>query len=70
MKKSFIDKEVLPFTRKLPTCPKCLGKTRRFFSFHQEYRDYGGILSWLKEGEYFTMICKECGYEFPQHVAP
>jgi hypothetical protein len=66
--KSFFDKEVLPFSRRLPTCPKCLGKTRRFYSYHDKYSDHGTIFEWLEDGEYFKVICKECSFEFPQHV--
>jgi len=67
-KKSFFDKEVIPFSRKLPVCPKCLGRTRRYYAYHREFADYSSVLEWLKEGEYFVVICKECSYEFPQAV--
>jgi hypothetical protein len=58
----------ITFARKLPTCPKCGGKTIRFYCTGEVSRGVSVLSPCWDKGEHFDVNCQECGYEFYQQV--
>lgn len=64
---SFIEKDFLPFTKKLPKCSKCDGKTKRRY-FHFEDLDVTSrYMCSLLGKSWLELTCRECNYRFPQY---
>jgi NAD-dependent SIR2 family protein deacetylase len=63
----FVKSQVIPFTKRIPRCPKCGGKCKRryldldrYWKCPDRYRDF------LIGEDVLECQCNECGYQFPQ----
>jgi predicted nucleic-acid-binding Zn-ribbon protein len=60
--------KVIAFTKNSPACPKCGHKTKRYYEDHDANDVYPEIMRDLPSGEYFHVVCQDCGYEFSQRI--
>jgi hypothetical protein len=58
---------VLPFSRRLPACPKCGGKLKRSYC-RGEYGLCSEYFSPLRGKEHHDLNCQECQYELYMKV--
>lgn len=66
-----MSKKLLPFQRKLRRCPKCGGKTKRFYCKGETVgKDCWTYSSGLEGKEHFDVTCQECHFKFYEKVKP
>jgi len=59
-------KDMIPYAKNNPSCPKCGGLTKRYFEIgSQGYSSHYRSFQW-EDKEFLNVHCQACHYEFPQ----
>lgn len=63
--------KIIPFTKKIPNCPKCghrKVKRRHYYLYDVRYPSEFRWLDEEKYPEFLKLICQACHYEWAQEV--